>query len=182
MWLRIYAGIKSIHVSKIVPCRLKHTEAETEWTPFRRRHFKCIFLDENIWIAIYISLRIVPKGSINNITALVQIMAWRRPGDKPLSEPMMVRLPTHICVTRPRRVNTLRSKQIAHGISKFIGVNNDFVKVHCFFQWPYKKQGSIGVNSELMTWSACSFPPHQWCEMIRFLTAFLVNWVNSGAP
>ena len=31
-------------------------------------------------------------------------MAWRRPGDKPLSEPMMVRLVTHICVTRPQWV------------------------------------------------------------------------------
>ena len=31
-------------------------------------------------------------------------MAWRQPGDKPLSEPMMVRLPTHICVTRPQWV------------------------------------------------------------------------------
>ena len=38
--------------------------------------------------------------------ALVQIMAWRRPGDKPLSGPMMVRLPTHICVTRPQWVNS----------------------------------------------------------------------------
>ena len=37
---------------------------------------------------------------------LFQIMAWRRPGDKPLSEPMMVRLPTHICVTRPQWVNS----------------------------------------------------------------------------
>ena len=36
---------------------------------------------------------------------LVQIMAWRRPGDKPLSEPVMVSLLTHICVTRPRWVN-----------------------------------------------------------------------------
>ena len=34
-------------------------------------------------------------------------MAWRRPGDKPLSEPMMVSLPTHICVTRPQWVNNL---------------------------------------------------------------------------
>ena len=33
-------------------------------------------------------------------------MAWRRPGDKPLSEPMMVSLPTHICVTWPQWVNT----------------------------------------------------------------------------
>ena len=48
-----------------------------------------------------ISLRFVPKGPINNILALVQIMAWYRLGDKPLSEPMMVRLPTQICITRP---------------------------------------------------------------------------------
>ena len=27
-------------------------------------------------------------GPINNILALVQVMAWRRPGDKPLSEPI----------------------------------------------------------------------------------------------
>ena len=45
--------------------------------------FKCIFLNENAWISIKISLKIVPKGPINNIPALVQIMAWRRPGDKP---------------------------------------------------------------------------------------------------
>ena len=32
--------------------------------------------------------------------ALVQKMAWRRPGDKPLSEPLMV----SICVTRPQWV------------------------------------------------------------------------------
>ena len=64
--------------------------------------FKCIFLNENVSIAIKISLRFVPKGPINNIPALVQIMAWRRSGDKPLSEPMMVSLPTHICVTRPQ--------------------------------------------------------------------------------
>ena len=31
-------------------------------------------------------------------------MAWRRPGDKPLSEPMMVSLLTHLCVTRPQWV------------------------------------------------------------------------------
>ena len=67
--------------------------------------FKCIFLNDNILILIKISLKFVPRGSINNIPALIQIMAWRRPGDKPLSEPMMVYLPTHICVTRPQWVN-----------------------------------------------------------------------------
>ena len=66
--------------------------------------FKCIFLNENVRITIKISLKFVPKDPIKNIPALVQIMAWRRPGDKPLSEPMMVSLLTHICVTRPQWV------------------------------------------------------------------------------
>ena len=74
------------------------------------RHFpddilKCIFLNENLWISTKISLKFVLKGPIINSPALVQIMAWRRPGDKPLSEPMMVSLLTHICVTRPQWVN-----------------------------------------------------------------------------
>ena len=67
--------------------------------------FKCIFLNENAWVPIKILLKLVPRGPINNIPALVQIMAWRRLGDKPLFEPMMVSLPTHICVTRPQWVN-----------------------------------------------------------------------------
>ena len=51
--------------------------------------FKCNFLNENVWFPIKISPKCVPKCPINNIPALVQIMAWRRTGDKPLSEPMM---------------------------------------------------------------------------------------------
>ena len=70
--------------------------------------FKSIFLNENVWIRIKISMKFVPKGPINNIQVLVQIMAWRRPGDKPLSEPMMAILMTHICATRPQWI-------ISHG-------------------------------------------------------------------
>ena len=62
--------------------------------------FKPIFLNENFRLLIKISLKFVPKVPINNIPALVQIMAWRRPGDKPLYKPMMINLLTHICVTR----------------------------------------------------------------------------------
>ena len=69
--------------------------------------FKCIFLNENLRILIKISLKFVPKGPIDNIPALAQVMAWRQPGDKPLSDPMMVKLPTHICVTRPQWVKVL---------------------------------------------------------------------------
>ena len=71
--------------------------------------FMCIFLNEHVWISIRISLKFVPSGPIDNIPALVQIMAWRRPGDKPLSEPMIASLPTHICVTRPQWVKTVQN-------------------------------------------------------------------------
>ena len=52
--------------------------------------FKCIFFNENLCVSIKISLKFVPKVPINNFPALVQMMAWRRSGDKPLSEPMMI--------------------------------------------------------------------------------------------
>ena len=63
---------------------------------------KCIFVSENVWISLKISLRFVPNVPTNNIPALVHIMAWHRPGDKPLSEPMVVGLLTHICVAQPQ--------------------------------------------------------------------------------
>ena len=75
--------------------------------------FKCIFLNENVWISLKISLNFVPKVWINNIPALVQIMAWRRPGGKPLYEPIMVSLLTHICVTRPQWVNGVQHFSVA---------------------------------------------------------------------
>ena len=51
--------------------------------------FNCIFLSENDRIPIRISLKYVPRSPIDNKAALVQVMAWRRTGDKPLPEPMM---------------------------------------------------------------------------------------------
>ena len=74
--------------------------------------FKCIFLNKNIWISIKISLNFVPKGQIKNITALVQIMVWHRPGDKPLSEPIMVKLLMQICIIWPQWVNLSKMTDI----------------------------------------------------------------------
>ena len=82
---------------------------------------KCIFLNENDRISIKISLKFVPKGSINNILALVQKMAWRWPGDKPLSESMMFSLPTHISVTQPQWVNNAYTA-VLHWTTWFIVV------------------------------------------------------------
>ena len=79
----------------------------TLWLRPNGRHFaddpfKRIFLNKTLTISIKISLNFVPKGPIDNIPALFQIMAWHRRGDKPLSEPMMVSSLTHICVTGPQ--------------------------------------------------------------------------------
>ena len=77
---------------------------------FHRRHFQMNFLEWKCLNSDKISLKFVPEGPINNIPALVQIMAWHRPGDKPLSEPMIVSLPTHICVTRPQWVKLVQDR------------------------------------------------------------------------
>ena len=90
--------------------------------------FECIFLKENVLIPIKISLKLVPKSPINNIPELVQIMAWSRPGDKPLSEPMLVRLPTHICVTRPQWVKPFCYKCASYLLELMLFVNVDTQK------------------------------------------------------
>ena len=119
------------HMSRAyIPTSKRHgstTESEINFTDFmlvntlrlrqNGRHyaddiFKCILLNENVWITINNSLKFVPKGLINNIPALVQIMAWRRPGDKPLSEPMLSSLPTHIYVIRPQWVKPTTSQAV----------------------------------------------------------------------
>ena len=70
---------------------------------FRDDIFKCIFYKQIFSISIKISLKLIP---IKNIPALVQIMAWHHPGDKPLSEPVMVNLQMHICITQPQWVTS----------------------------------------------------------------------------
>ena len=59
--------------------------------------FECIFLNKNVWIPLKISLKFLPKVRINSFSALVQIRARRRPGDQPLSEPMLVNLDGTYC-------------------------------------------------------------------------------------
>ena len=83
--------------------------------------FKCVFFNENVWITIKISLTFVPQGPVNNISALIQIMAWRRPGDGPLSVRMMVSLLTHICVTRPQWV--LLKPHQSWGSNEWLDIN-----------------------------------------------------------
>ena len=105
-WYNFYTGPGSSNMDWSVSVPVNSLRPKRNGRYNADNIFKCIFLKENVWIPTKISLKFVLKGPINNIPPLVQIMAWRRPGDKPLFEPMMVRLPTHIYVTQPQWVNT----------------------------------------------------------------------------
>ena len=64
------------------------------------RHFadgilNYIFLKEICCISIKISLRFVPQGSIDDMSAFVQIMACCQTGNKESSEPLMIILQIH---------------------------------------------------------------------------------------
>ena len=102
---RFFIPTAMIPISWIMLIMLTHWGRD-EMNNISQTTFKRIFFNENVLISIKISLKFVPNGPIDNIPALVEIMAWRRSGDKPLTEPMMVSLPTHICVTRPQWVNS----------------------------------------------------------------------------
>ena len=71
--------------------------------------FKCIFLNENVWILIKISLKCIPNVRIINIQHLFR--SWLGADQAPshyLNQWWLVRLPTHICVTRPQCVSKLQ--------------------------------------------------------------------------
>ena len=100
------------------------------------------FLHENVSISIKMSLKFVPKDPINNIAALVQIMACRRPGDRPLSEPMMVSLLTHICVTRPQCVNDPV-------------LSNLFIDVSIVITWSFITNPYLYQTNTIHNYTAC---------------------------
>ena len=137
-----------------------------------------------------ISLKFVPKGPINNIPALVQIMAWCWPGNKPLSEPMTVSLLTHICVTRPQWVNLLGCYGFAMCDTLFPVIALVWILLHidglvqarcnssalamelhlsctnpsiCFFFCWY-----IICNNIILTYMACSI----WCSSMQSKTIY----------
>ena len=63
---------------ELLQCYVNTLRPRQNGRQFADDTFKRIFMNENVRISINISLKFVPKGLINNIPALVQIMAWRR--------------------------------------------------------------------------------------------------------
>ena len=149
--------------------------------------FKCIFFNENVWI----SLKFIPEVWIKNIPALVQIMAWHWPGDKPLSEPMMVNLLTHICVARPQWVNKL---WVEDGITTKFGGQGTFYYMWLLYRG--KNNGKCNVTnweySRLICWLVVHFAGGTWiwtlvpqrgkkCLLFvwkTFCCAFVQSWLN----
>ena len=115
-------------------------------------------------------------------------MDWRRPGDKPLSEPVMVRSPTHICVARPQWVNTLRPRQDGHhfpdDIFRCIFVNEKFyilIKISLKFV-PTGPNNNIPSLFQIMAWRWSGDKPLSETMVISWLTHICVTrpqWVNT---
>ena len=49
--------------------------------------FKCIFVKENYYTSVQISLKFITRGPIDNDSALVQVVAWLQTGTKLLLRP-----------------------------------------------------------------------------------------------
>ena len=180
----MYSYFLLSHTWQLMPLNIPHGIIQVK--PLRPRQngrhfpdniFKCIFLNENEWISIKISLKLVPKGQINNIPSLFQIMAWRRPGDKPLSEAMMVSLLTHICVTWPQWIKSM-----------ILITKNSSSGTGCEFALSWMLQNLINEKStlvEVMVWcsqAASHYLNQYWPRfMSRYVTSLdhKIIWVRS---
>ena len=87
--------------------------------------FKYIFVNEKFCILIKISLMFVPKGPIDDNPALVQIIARRRIGDKPLSEPMLTHRHTYAALRGDEFNNSygLIQEDIYHIVTCLVLIN-----------------------------------------------------------
>ena len=92
----------------------------TKWPPFHRKHIHMHFVNEKLCILIKISWKFVPKGPIHNKPVLVQVMAWRQTGGKPLPEVMLTQFTDaymrHLGIWDAR--NSLETSLSQHGIKK----------------------------------------------------------------
>ena len=154
-----------------------------------------IFSDAFSWIKkcilIKISLKFVPKGAIDNDPALMQIMAWHRIGDKPLSEACWPDPLTHKCGTRGRRVSlgltghiasmlnggnvTLQKSNNCTGNNYCQLSHDDVIKwKHFPCYWPFVR----GIHRSPVN------SPHkgQWRGALVFslICVWISRWVNNG--
>ena len=74
------------HTSALVQVMLTDLPQDKMAAIFADENFKCIFLNENDRIPIWVSLKFVPSRPVNNNIGLVQVMACHQIGNKPLPD------------------------------------------------------------------------------------------------
>ena len=148
---------------------------KTKWPPFRRWYFQMHFHEWKFFDSFQISPKFVPEGPIDNKSALVQVMACRLFGAKPLPEP---RLP-YIYDTRGR-FKTVLPMCLEH----FRVTEKLNISISCL--WDLTRYFDNGVfgdiwmtfkGFEIRTWGQrclviCTLPPAA--------TVFHCLWVWSG--
>ena len=92
---------------------IKPTEAETKEQPFWRRHFQTHFLNEYFNMLMQISLKVVPKGSVNNMPSFIeQWFETDQVTSHYLNQGWLGSM-AHTCVTWHRWIQTLTHKCIS---------------------------------------------------------------------
>ena len=71
-----------------------HNALRSEQNGCRFEHniFNYIFVEENLCILVQIRLTFVLKGLIDNELALIQVMAWYQTGNRPFTEPLLIKI------------------------------------------------------------------------------------------
>ena len=99
--------------------------------------FKCIFTNRRFWISIRIPLKFVPRGPLDNTSALVHVMHWRRTDDKTLPEPMPTHF-THACMRYWGEIELMPSlNQVTRKSPYFLSQN---ISLH---RHRYRKNGVV---------------------------------------
>ena len=98
-----------LHIPNVVIIVLNTLRPRQNGRQFTDDIIKYIFLNENVWVSIKISVEFIPKGpvNVNNI---------------PLSEPMGASSLMHICVARPRWVKAWKPNSgvsLLHSVAKY---------------------------------------------------------------
>ena len=162
------------------------SQFNTLWPRQNGRHFtddmfKCIFFNGGMWISINISLKFVRKGQINSTPSLVQIMAWCRPGNKPLSEPMMESSLTHISVTRPQWV-----KQSVWYMFNSLTLGRCSCNLKFVIFKHISKANTLSISSQtVLRWmphmkTSLMICPHWFRQGLGAIRQQAINWTNDG--
>ena len=181
----LYLPIKKYQPS-LFPALINTLRSKQNVRHFTRRHFRIHFLDWMQDVIKNVLHKFVPKGATDNIPALFQSMALCWPSDKPLSEPMMVSLLTHICATLSQWVNLVNTSGFSNQYQWYPSIVDDTrgSSFLCISWWRHQME----TFSALLALCAGNSPvpgefPHkgQWrgALMYSLICTWINDWVNT---